>query len=63
VDYKTGQPPEGTVLEDFMDQQAVHYREQLLAYRDMLVKARSLEADRIRLFLYFTALQKAAEVT
>jgi ATP-dependent exoDNAse (exonuclease V) beta subunit len=63
VDYKTGQPPEGTFLKDFMDQQAVHYREQLLAYKEMLARAKSLDLDRIRLFLYFTALKKAKEIT
>ena len=39
------------------------YREQLLAYQEMLAHARSVDPALIRLFLYFTALQKAKEVT
>jgi ATP-dependent exoDNAse (exonuclease V) beta subunit len=63
VDYKTGKPAEGTTVEDFLEQQTALYREQLLAYKEMLVKAKSLEPNRIRLFLYFTALQQSREIT
>ena len=63
VDYKTGRLPDEMAVKDFLEQQAALYRDQLLAYKEMLAKAKSVEPDRIRLFLYFTALQKAKEVT
>jgi len=62
VDYKTTPLPEGMPMETFLQEQAVLYREQLLAYKEMLAHARSLDPSSIRLFLYFTALQKEYEI-
>ena len=62
VDYKTTPLPEGMTVETFLQEQADLYRGQLLAYREMLAHARSLDPALIRLFLYFTALQKEYEI-
>ncbi len=62
VDYKTTPLPEGMVVETFLQEQDVLYRKQLLAYREMLAHARSLDPSLIRLFLYFTAIQKEHEI-
>jgi ATP-dependent helicase/nuclease subunit A len=62
VDYKTTPLPEGTPIETFLQDQDALYRQQLLAYREMLSHARSLDPSLIRLFLYFTALQKEYEI-
>jgi ATP-dependent exoDNAse (exonuclease V) beta subunit len=62
VDYKTTPLPEGMAVETFLQEQDVLYRKQLLAYREMLAHARSLDPSLIRLFLYFTAIQKEYEI-
>ena len=62
VDYKTTPLPEGMPVETFLQEQDALYRKQLLAYREMLAHARSLDPALIRLFLYFTALQKEYEI-
>jgi ATP-dependent exoDNAse (exonuclease V) beta subunit len=62
VDYKTTPLPEGMAVQSFLEEQAALYRPQILAYRKMLVRARSLDPSHIRLFLYFTALQKEYEI-
>lgn len=63
VDYKTTPVPCGMDIQKFLESEAEYYREQLLAYRDMLMNKLDIEADKIRPFLYFTALQKAHQVT
>ena len=62
VDYKTTSLPEGMPIETFLQEQAALYRDQLSAYREMLTHARSLDPAIIRIFLYFTALQKEYEI-
>ena len=62
VDYKTTPLPEETPVESFFQEQDALYRKQLLAYREMLAHARSLDPALIRLFLYFTAIQKEYEI-
>lgn len=62
VDYKTTPLPEGLSNEAFLQEQTALYRDQLLAYKEMLAHARSLDPALIRLFLYFTALQKEVEI-
>ncbi|MCJ7833130.1 MAG: PD-(D/E)XK nuclease family protein, partial [Deltaproteobacteria bacterium] len=62
VDYKTTSLPEGMPVETFLQEQAALYRDQLSAYREMLAHARSVDPALIRLFLYFTALQKEYEI-
>lgn len=62
VDYKTTPLSEGQSIETFLQEQAALYRDQLLAYREMLAHARSIDPTLIRLFLYFTALQKEVEI-
>jgi ATP-dependent exoDNAse (exonuclease V) beta subunit len=62
IDYKTTQLPEVCSPENFLTEQKALYRDQLLAYRDMLASARSLDPAQIRLFLYFTALHKEVEI-
>jgi ATP-dependent exoDNAse (exonuclease V) beta subunit len=62
VDYKTTSIPEETGIETFLQDQDTLYRKQLLAYREMLAHARSLDPSLIRIFLYFTAIQKKYEI-
>ena len=62
VDYKTTPLPEGMPIETFLQEQAVLYRDQLSAYREMLAHARSVDPALIRIFLYFTAIQKEHEI-
>ncbi|MEW6187967.1 MAG: UvrD-helicase domain-containing protein [Thermodesulfobacteriota bacterium] len=62
VDYKTTALPEGMDLEVFLREQETLYRRQLLAYREMLSRARSIDPGRIRVFLYFTSLARAYEL-
>jgi ATP-dependent exoDNAse (exonuclease V) beta subunit len=62
VDYKTTSLPEGMPVETFLQEQDVLYRKQLPAYQEMLAHARSIDPALIRLFLYFTALQKEYEI-
>jgi len=62
VDYKTTPLTEGLSIETFLQEQAAFYRDQLLAYQEMLAHARSIDPALIRLFLYFTALQKGYEI-
>jgi hypothetical protein len=62
VDYKTTLLPEGMTVETFLQEQADLYRGQLLAYQEMLAHARSLDPALIRIFLYFTAIQKEYEI-
>jgi ATP-dependent helicase/nuclease subunit A len=62
VDYKTTSLPEGIAVGTFFQEQDVLYRKQLLAYQEMLAHARSIDPALIRLFLYFTALQKEYEI-
>jgi ATP-dependent exoDNAse (exonuclease V) beta subunit len=62
VDYKTTPIPFGKSIDQFLEEQAGLYRDQLVAYRDMLASARSLKPTQIRLFLYYTALQKGIEI-
>jgi len=63
VDYKTTPLPEGMPIETFLQEQAALYRDQLLAYREMLSHVRSVDPAFIRIFLYFTAIQNEYEIT
>jgi ATP-dependent exoDNAse (exonuclease V) beta subunit len=62
VDYKTTPLPEGMPIEIFLKEQAALYREQLLAYREMLAHVRSIDPALIRIFLYFTAIPMGYEL-
>jgi ATP-dependent exoDNAse (exonuclease V) beta subunit len=62
VDYKTTPLPSGIGLEEFLKEQELFYRGQLLTYREMLAQQRQIDTIKIRLILYFTAIQKAQEV-
>lgn len=62
VDYKSTPVPLGQNIADFLEIEAGRYRNQLLAYSDMLANAMDIKAEQIRAFLYFTALQRAYEV-
>ncbi len=62
VDYKTTPLPEGISIETFLQEQSALYREQLLAYKEMLAYARSIDPTLIHTFLYLTALQKEHEI-
>ena len=53
LDYKTSQPLPEQSLTRFLAAETAQYRDQLLAYRDML---RELATEPIRCALYFTAL-------
>jgi ATP-dependent exoDNAse (exonuclease V) beta subunit len=62
VDYKTSRPPDGEDWESFTKGEAEKYRPQLLAYREMIAKARGLAPETIKLVIYFTARCHAVEV-
>ena len=54
VDYKTAAPSNGQTLAAFLDEQSLHYHEQLQNYRRLL--AIQSPAASCRIALYFTAL-------
>ena len=54
VDYKTAAPSNGQTLATFLDEQSLHYQEQLQNYRRLL--AIQSPAASCRIALYFTAL-------
>ncbi|MEW6326143.1 MAG: UvrD-helicase domain-containing protein [Thermodesulfobacteriota bacterium] len=62
VDYKTTPLPTGIGPEEFLKEQELLYRKQLLSYRDMLARQRQIDPVTIRLILYFTVIQKAHEI-
>jgi ATP-dependent exoDNAse (exonuclease V) beta subunit len=62
VDFKSSRPPVGGDWEDFLTQEKEKYRPQLLAYREMVAKAKGVSPDAIRLALYFTACQHVVEL-
>ncbi|HEC99616.1 MAG TPA: hypothetical protein ENN18_04465 [Proteobacteria bacterium] len=62
VDYKTTPLPSGIGLEEFLKEQEMLYRGQLLSYREMLAQQRQIDPAKIRLILYFTGIQKAHEI-
>ncbi|MEW5948752.1 MAG: UvrD-helicase domain-containing protein [Thermodesulfobacteriota bacterium] len=62
VDYKTTPLPSGIGLEEFLKEQEMLYRRQLLTYREMLAQQKQIDPVKIRLLLYFTAIQKAHEI-
>jgi ATP-dependent exoDNAse (exonuclease V) beta subunit len=56
VDFKTSRPQPGETWEDFLAREREKYLPQLLAYREMVAKAKGIsELEAIRLALYFTA--------
>ncbi|HZE22140.1 MAG TPA: PD-(D/E)XK nuclease family protein, partial [Desulfobaccales bacterium] len=64
LDFKTSRPAAGEDWEAFIQHETEKYRPQLLAYREMAARAREIEPPAaIRLALYFTAIQKAVEIT
>jgi len=63
VDFKTSRPLSGENWEDFLRKEGEKYRPQLLAYREMVAKARNIRPpEAVRLALYFTAIQKVVEL-
>ena len=62
VDFKTSRPPAGGDWENFLLKEQEKYRPQLLAYREMIAKAKGINPEAIRLALYFTACQKVVEL-
>ncbi|MEJ2092699.1 MAG: UvrD-helicase domain-containing protein [Syntrophobacterales bacterium] len=62
VDFKSSRPHVGDDWEDFLFRETDKYAPQLLAYREMVAKARGISLNAIRLALYFTACQKAVEL-
>ncbi|NVM57726.1 MAG: PD-(D/E)XK nuclease family protein, partial [Desulfobacterales bacterium] len=62
VDFKTSRPDAGEGEANFLKQEADRYRFQLVAYRDMLAKARGIDPAQIKVGLYFTSIQKWYEV-
>ncbi len=60
VDFKTSRPLSGENWEDFLQMEGEKYRPQLLAYREMVAKARGISPpEAVRLALYFTGCQRA----
>jgi ATP-dependent exoDNAse (exonuclease V) beta subunit len=63
LDYKTSRPEPPEDWEKFIARETEKYRPQLLAYREMAAKAKSLEPpEAMRLGIYFTACQKVVEM-
>jgi ATP-dependent exoDNAse (exonuclease V) beta subunit len=62
VDYKTTPLPSSIGLEEFLKEQGMLYRGQLLTYREMLAQQKQIDPVKIRLILYFTVIQKAHEI-
>ena len=62
VDFKSSRPPVGGDWEDFLTQEREKYRPQLLAYREMVAKAKGISPNAIRPALYFTACQQVVEL-
>jgi ATP-dependent helicase/nuclease subunit A len=62
VDYKTSRPSDGGDWESFTAGEVEKYRPQLLAYRDMIAKARGLAPETIKAVIYFTAHRQAVNV-
>jgi ATP-dependent helicase/nuclease subunit A len=63
LDYKTSRPAAGQDWEAFMAQETKKYRPQLLAYREMVAKAKGLASpEDIRVALYYTACRRVVEV-
>ena len=66
IDYKTSRPADDAALTDFLSQEAVRYRDQLMSYRSaMKLYDQSHHPDVVdtRVALYFSALAKLHEVT
>lgn len=59
IDYKNSKPEANESLEDFLERQALEYREQLLRYRGAL---RALSGEAICCALFFTALGRLHHV-
>lgn len=62
VDYKTTPLPPDTAIAEFLRKQESYYREQLLAYREMLVRSQQVDPSKVRLMLYFTAIPRPHEI-
>jgi ATP-dependent helicase/nuclease subunit A len=63
LDYKTSRPAAGEDWEAFIAQETETYRPQLLAYREMVAKAKGLASPGdIRAALYYTACRRVVEV-
>ena len=54
VDYKTSRRPKGESVEDFLERESNHYREQVATYVDLLARLDEGAGD-IRGALYFPA--------
>jgi ATP-dependent helicase/nuclease subunit A len=63
LDFKTSRPAAGEDWEAFINRETEKYRPQLLAYREMAAKAKSLASpEDIRVVIYFTACRRVVEV-
>ena len=63
LDYKSSRPATGEDWETFLARETEKYRPQLLAYREMVAKAKGIEPpEAIRLGVYFTACQRVVEI-
>ena len=63
VDYKTSRPVAGESEDLFLERETDSYRQQLLAYQDMVENAFKVKRDVVRPVLYFTALQQRVELS
>lgn len=62
VDFKTSRPAHGQTESEFVKEQIEHYRPQLLAYQDMLAKAKGIDPAQIVAGLYLTSLRQWHEI-
>jgi ATP-dependent helicase/nuclease subunit A len=63
LDYKSSRPAAGEDWGEFIAQETETYRPQLLAYREMVAKAKGLASPGdVRVGIYFTAMQRVIEL-
>lgn len=62
VDYKTTVFPPDSDPDHSMRAEAAIYSDQLCAYREMLVRAKQIDYEKVRLVLYFTSIRRAYEL-
>jgi ATP-dependent exoDNAse (exonuclease V) beta subunit len=58
IDFKTSRPKAKEEQAHFLKREADRYRLQLMAYQDMLAKAKGIDPSQVRVGLYFTAIQR-----
>jgi len=62
VDFKTSRPGHGQTEAEFVKEQIEYYRPQLLAYQDMLAKAKGVDPAQIVAGIYLTNLRQWHEI-